>query len=312
MFDELFNRLPSEAQSAYHETYQSPVHHAEGSLYNHSKLVAENLPSDDIDFQISALLHDYGKIPTTQFVESDKYGIKVQSINHENKCPLIYLQKFFVGYLINWNKVEQLCKHHMRAHLYTSGELSNSRKRKAFEQLEYFTDIIKFAEADSKGRLKENGLPFVVITIGIPGSGKFTWVKRFTEKHNYTIISPDSIRKELTGNISDQNSNQKVWELAYSRLKQALDEKKGVVFYSTMCNLKSLKTLLTTIKDKAIPCYKYFDCSVVTAIKRIKTDMENNIDRSIVPNDIVERMEQSLRESVYPFISKGNVAFLEY
>lgn len=43
---------------------------------------------------------------------------------------------------------------------------------------------------------------FLFLTIGIPGSGKSRWVKKFIEDehhHNVHVISSDALRKEITG-----------------------------------------------------------------------------------------------------------------
>ena len=42
-------------------------------------------------------------------------------------------------------------------------------------------------------------MSIVILTIGIPGAGKSTWVENFTKKRKFTVISTDEIRKELTG-----------------------------------------------------------------------------------------------------------------
>ena len=56
----------------------------------------------------------------------------------------------------------------------------------------------------------------VIIPIGISGSGK----SRLYEKRykDYEIISPDLIRKELTGDISNQKRNKEVFQIALKRV----------------------------------------------------------------------------------------------
>ena len=45
----------------------------------------------------------------------------------------------------------------------------------------------------------EKKMSIVILTVGIPGAGKSTWVQDFIKKRRFTVISTDEIRKELTG-----------------------------------------------------------------------------------------------------------------
>lgn len=46
----------------------------------------------------------------------------------------------------------------------------------------------------------------LIITVGPSGSGKSTWAKT---QEDFKIICPDKIRKQLTGDISDQSKTMK-------------------------------------------------------------------------------------------------------
>lgn len=310
MFDELFSRIPFGIQHKLRTTYQSPAHHAEGSVYNHIALVSQLLPSNNVDFQISAIFHDLGKIDCTTFEESDKYGIKIKSVGHENLSPTYIktLKNLYLDFNIDWVKVEQICTQHMRAHLYLDGTLSNPKKRKALEELAYFSDIITFAQADSEGRLTQGGLPILIIEMGIPGSGKTIWRNSFVSKHpDYVVINPDDIRKEVTGNISDQSKNHIVWRLAYERLDEALEKKQNVIFDSTACSRKTITEILFHGTRKSIPCFKVFDVDVETAYGRVKKDMENGLDRSNVPYDVIVNMRKKFDELLPEIKSYGSI-----
>lgn len=298
-FEILFNRLPYEIRELYLSTYQSPKHHAEGSVYEHSKLIAENLP-DEWWWAACALFHDYGKIHCTKFQYSAKYGVKISSIGHECFAKYaISLCQHLMPELIqpHWEMIIQVCEQHMRAHLYLDGKMSNKRKRESFESLEFFNEIIEFAKADERGRKMQDGLPVGIITVGIPGSGKSTWSNKFIETHkDWIIINPDSIRKELTGNVSDQSRNKDVWSMAYLQLDNCLVNKQNFIFDSTACNIKTINTLVEKCKDKAILCFKIFEEKPETCIDRIKKDINNSIDRSNVPEEIVCKMHNNFRD----------------
>lgn len=67
----------------------------------------------------------------------------------------------------------------------------------------------------------------LILTIGIPGSGKSTWVKKYVQKHPLTyVISTDAIRKELTGveQCINPSQNDMIHDEARKRVKQILDD----------------------------------------------------------------------------------------
>ena len=77
------------------------------------------------------------------------------------------------------------------------------------------------------------GYSILILTIGIPGAGKTTWVKEYTSHHHAVhVISTDEIRKELTG-TKDCNPAEscKIHEEARRRVKDIIDnpEKYGHV-----------------------------------------------------------------------------------
>lgn len=72
----------------------------------------------------------------------------------------------------------------------------------------------------------------LILTIGIPGAGKSTWVKEYLEMYpNGTfVISTDEIRKELTGNEQcvDPSQNSMIHEEARKRVKAIINNKKSL------------------------------------------------------------------------------------
>lgn len=68
----------------------------------------------------------------------------------------------------------------------------------------------------------------LLLTIGIPGSGKTTWVNKFKKaKPNGTyVVSTDEIRKEITGieQCVDPSQNDFIHSEARKRVKKLLDQ----------------------------------------------------------------------------------------
>lgn len=147
-FNEILSFLPKEIIEQLKETEQNPKWHPEGNVYNHLKLVYEQVENnfpDNEDLKVCSVFHDLGKIDTTHRNEEGK----LISYNHEN-----YAKEYINKYLpetYDKEKIKEICYYHMRAHLYNNGELKNNKKRKEFESLKYFDEIMKFSICDEKG-----------------------------------------------------------------------------------------------------------------------------------------------------------------
>lgn len=65
----------------------------------------------------------------------------------------------------------------------------------------------------------------LILTIGIPGAGKTTWVNTYKKTHPRAfIISTDEIRKDLTGSIAcDPNQNDMIHEEARKQVKNLIE-----------------------------------------------------------------------------------------
>jgi len=290
-FDELLLKLPSTVVHQMETTYQSPLHHAEGSVLEHSRLVSTYAPKE-IEFLLASVFHDMGKIATTRVVE-EKGKLKISSIGHEDLAVgfINFYKDKFADLNVNWEKVSQMCQYHMRGHLYLNGKLKKPSKRESFENLKYFTDILVFSKADSDGRRETDGPSFLLITVGIPGSGKTTWRRNFCVRTGFSCISPDELREEFTGSISDISRDAEVWKEAYSRLTTLLSSKQNVVFDATNINPKSRKQLVSMGEQyKAIVVYKIFSVGKEVAKERIAKDLAKGVNRSNVPTYIVDKM----------------------
>ncbi len=130
------------------------------------------------------------------------------------------------------------------------------------------------------------------MSIGLPGSGKTTIIKKFAEKNNYSYICPDDIRAELTGNMADQSKNVEVWVESYKRLRHQLDENKTVVFDATFANQKQRKEFLQFARESGAEKIQgvFLDVPIELAKER------NNIRERIVPEYAIDRMYKNLKD----------------
>lgn len=75
------------------------------------------------------------------------------------------------------------------------------------------------------------------IMIGIPGSGKSNYAKRYLLTNNSVYLSSDDIRIELYG-FEDQTHNDVVFKTMKKRTLNALKEGKDVIYDATNLNKK--------------------------------------------------------------------------
>ena len=66
---------------------------------------------------------------------------------------------------------------------------------------------------------------------GPSGLGKSTWISR--HHPDAIVISMDEVRKELTGSVTDQSQNRKVFQIAQERLKRLLTTSEKIVWDAT-------------------------------------------------------------------------------
>lgn len=148
----------------------------------------------------------------------------------------------------------------------------------------------------------------LLITVGASGSGKTTFRKTL---EGYKCVSPDDIRKEVTGNISDQSKNNDVWIKAYERLRTYLECGYNVIFDSTACNVFTIKNLQDIAeKFNCEVLFKLFETDEQTAFDRIQKDLQNKIERSNVPRAVI-RQQLHNYELVKNYLIDGKFTILE-
>ena len=73
--------------------------------------------------------------------------------------------------------------------------------------------------------MNSNDWPSLLMLVGLPGSGKSTYIKNHFNQ-NLHVHSSDDIREELSGNVNNQDINKEVFELLHKRVKD--DLKNGI------------------------------------------------------------------------------------
>ena len=103
----------------------------------------------------------------------------------------------------------------------------------------------------------------LIITVGLPGSGKTSWVDDFIAENQgqaIDVISSDRIREEVFNDIEDQNHNSEVFDLMKRRTKESLSQGHIAIYEATNISSKRRRALLKELNkyyDKAICLFKY-------------------------------------------------------
>jgi len=145
-FDRFLEKLPPEITSKLKSIQQNELHHPEGNLYNHMKVVFDQAKKRGIDFAIAAIFHDLGKIDTYSGPETRHF------YGHEKKS-LEYLDKYL--HLFPYqdkNMIYEIVKNHMR--IKKMSEMRPSKK-KALEDNPYYRQMLDFQQDDLTGRKRE-------------------------------------------------------------------------------------------------------------------------------------------------------------
>lgn len=146
-------------------------------------------------------------------------------------------------------------------------------------------------------RLSERDQPIFIMTVGIPGAGKSEFTRQYRDDEYTVIVCPDNIREELTGSISDQSQNAKVWSIAKSRAIEALKAGKNVILDATNVDSNSRRQFIQGLPSGIALKAKIFNVDPEVAKQRIKAQIERGENRSNVPPDVIDRMHQKFQAS---------------
>jgi putative nucleotidyltransferase with HDIG domain len=155
--NKLFQKTPFSMLKKLKETHQSPVHHPEGSVWNHTLLVVNEAAGKKVKsqaaevFMWAALLHDIGKPDTTR----TKKG-RITSYNHDTWGES--LAREFLEYFSCKeefiDKVVKLVKYHMHI-LYVLKDLTFGNVDRMLQEVD-LKELALLGLCDRLGRLNVN------------------------------------------------------------------------------------------------------------------------------------------------------------
>jgi len=136
-------------------------------------------------------------------------------------------------------------------------------------------------------------LKVLCLLIGLPGSGKSTYIKQ-TATNNAIILSTDGIREELFGPVFNEKIKQEVFKELIVRTQNSIENNHEVIVDTTFLNdeflrktfIEQIKQHPTHVKITAI----VFDTEISVCLIRDKSRTANRI----VGQEIIKELEKGL------------------
>ena len=135
-----------------------------------------------------------------------------------------------------------------------------------------------------------------IMLVGVPGSGKSTWARNYTESHpGYYLVSTDQIRNSLYGNQAIQGNWRQVWQQVLHQWRQGiklshLGKLNGVIYDATNARRRNRRQVIAAARHLGFNYITlvWFDVPLAVSLKR-------NQQRSRqVPPDIVVTMQRQI------------------
>ena len=151
----------------------------------------------------------------------------------------------------------------------------------------------------------------IIVPIGISGSGKTRlYNMRYSD---LTLVSPDLIRKELTGSISDQKKNKEVFEEVDRRVADLVKKGESFFYDATNVNLEFRKKFVEQFRGTDVKIvYVVLPADVAISHNRIKKDLKSKVERAAVPVNALIRQYGMYTRSIKTKFEGENVQEVIY
>ena len=280
------NALDGIPQSTYYHPEFDALLHTFNMVYVTKMFGYDNLIE-------AAFLHDVGKAWKTTVGEK-----KIYSYGHAKKS--VEFIEEYKDYIKYYDVTVKVIAEHMNHSIKNVSDYDKIQDEdlRRFVQMDKGQSRAAWATFATnfdlkKNKIKEMFVHFkqrhsskkVYVMVGIPGSGKSRYLKNIDKKY---IVCPDEIRREFTGNISNQAANDDVWEETKVRMKVDL-LKYGKTYLDATSVDKWLRIEFMSDFNDCRKIAVVFEVDPEVAIRRIKDDIEKGIDRSNVPDGVVRK-----------------------
>lgn len=141
-------------------------------------------------------------------------------------------------------------------------------------------------------------MPNLYMMIGLPGSGKSYYARTLARDTKSSIVSSDTIRETMFGDVNDQEHNNEVFEEVHKRINAYLKDGKDCIYDATNLSRKRRRGFLNTLGN-----YKDVKKIAVLMCTDIDICLKQNKQRDRnVPEDVIMRM---FRHLSFPKFDEG-------
>lgn len=141
-----------------------------------------------------------------------------------------------------------------------------------------------------------DAFPQVVITFGVSGSGKSTWIEHHLGDH--TVISLDALRIKIASCRKDQSQNSRVVQVAREQLKTRLRSQSKIVWDATSLKYDFRHQVISLSRQYgALITLVIFHCPETIYLER------NRQRRHSIPEEVLLQQLQSLE---FPELDEGD------
>lgn len=293
---------------------QSTRYHPEFDAFVHTFYVVKAIwKMKKLHLLEAAFLHDVGKGTMTnvgndriyhfghpqasvRFIEKHKNRIKEYELTH-------HITDKHMNFPIDHKKLKLKDNEDLRNFIIADKIISKELYIKNSTSKERKVNVKK--EQKVYARQRKFKKEFYVM-VGIPGSGKSKYLKNVDQK---LIVSPDDIRRELFGDVSIQKTDQipssEVWKIVSVRSRILLNLY-GKVYFDATNVMKFNRVKLMSAYNDCRKIAVVFDVDPSIAKQRIENDIKNNVDRSNVPNKIIDKMYKLFKQGKKSLVSEFN------
>lgn len=142
----------------------------------------------------------------------------------------------------------------------------------------------------------------VIMSIGVPGVGKTTRMKKLAIENGYTYVCPDDIREAELGDYRDQSQNDRIWQMAFDQIKAALDNGQSVLVDGAAITryhrIPDIKKYRSWGADKVIGYW--FQAPHEVALERNDSRGEKKI-----PDEVIIKLYHQLEGAERPKLEDG-------
>ena len=140
----------------------------------------------------------------------------------------------------------------------------------------------------------------LVVTMGITGSGKSTWLKvQKNIEPNVPVVETDDLRVELLGDVDDITQEKLIFDTAAKRISELFNTHDKVLFGATLVDSRHRLSFLQSIKDICTLNFHniginmvIFPCDPKVSKERITRDLKAGVKRADSIQFIDEQFNQ--------------------